>query len=339
LTLALNIDARKVKPMHISVFSILAILFAAFTSAQAAVITIEVQVPRTETRRVKDLVIKVKTGKVTKVTDNEVFRTPKEGSNPNSQTVKFDGGNIASGTTNSVIIETTGSDTHWKSLKVSYTNGDTRANSKGDDINSKVVYGGASGSTFLGIPIASHEYGYFFQFERNDSFPESPAFFEVVFNSSTAPTSHGVISNTFDPALINADFGDFGSKELIVQDSMIASSLTGINGVAPADWFFDSLEHKMIARYATNAFNVNDPASILWFTHSHAPALGVVVSGSDNAFIKASDGTIIFTNSIDAPSIPEPTTYLLVATGLLGAFGSLRNRRTIPRAPVANDSI
>lgn len=295
--------------------------------SHAATIVIPIDINEKQKINLKDVVIKVEGGKITKITDNDGFTTPTEGSNPNSKTVKFDGGNLGAGTKDSIIIETNNQNKNYKILKYSFTDGSSRTNSKGDDINSKVIYGGEFGATFNNVSIDPFQYGYFYQFERNASFSESPGFFEILFNSDLAPTSTGVMSNTFNSTMINADFEDFGSPTITGQDSMTEANLTGLAGVAPIDWTYDPIDRKMIANYFQDAFNVDDPSSILWFTHKDAPALGVISTGSDNANIKTIDGVTFFTNSVDAPSrISEPSILALFGLSLVGLGRSKRKK-------------
>ena len=138
-------------------------------SARAGDITIPLNYDKKQTKNLEDLTIKF-LSVVDKIVDHDGFKTPAEDTNPNSTTIKFSGGNIAPGTNDSIIVHVSGNTSTSTILKYSYTDGTSRTTSTGDSINDKVVFGGASGTNFLGVAIAPMTYGYFYQFDRNASF-------------------------------------------------------------------------------------------------------------------------------------------------------------------------
>ncbi len=281
-------------------------------SAGAGDITIPINYDNKQTKNLEDVTIKF-LSTVDKIVDHDGFTKPAEGNNPNSKTVKFSGGNIAPGTNDSIIAHVAGDTASYTILKYSYTDGTSRTTSTGDNINDKVVFGGASGRNFLGVNIAAGTYGYFYQFDRNSSFASSPVTLALQFNSPNAPTGFGVISNTFGPS-INSDLS---GPTVTGTDTMEAANLTGNSGVAPISWSFDSAIHTMLAEYAPNAFGVGDNSSILYFTSNDAPQLPLDVSSTaaPNAELLDSAGGVLFTNFVDTPFVPEPSSVQLFLIG------------------------
>lgn len=268
--------------------------------------------------KLKDVVISASSGKITKVTDNGKFTSPAEGSNPNSASVKFDGADMAKCESTSIIVDTERDKPGLKILKMSWkdANGNETesAVSPKDDIFSYAVEGGAGGRTWAGVNIGAGEWGYFYQFDRNAEFDFSPDKFLLKLGS--APTSWGVLSNTWDVPLVQADFPlnmvTDGSVTYELDDHMAPGYMTGSAGIAPLDWSYSG--GSMVASYSS-LFNIGDASSILWFTHKGRPELGGSMGlTGQNAELYAGS-TRLFTNGAIAP-IPEPSVTALVLVGI-----------------------
>jgi hypothetical protein len=143
------------------------------------------------------LLIKFTNTTVTSVIDEDSFATFRITNAGGKGFVRFDGGNIPKNTDRSVIIETgaaTGS--KFDLIKESFVDGTERGKSAKDDIFSKAIPGGPSGTDFAGVNIPANQFGYFYQFDRNSLFPQSPDRFEIVIGDQS-PTSLGFLSNTW----------------------------------------------------------------------------------------------------------------------------------------------
>ena len=203
--------------------------------------------------------------------------------------------------------------------KYSFTDGSQYSQSAGDDIFSTAIFGGSSGTNFAGVSIPAHQYGYFYQFDRNSLFTQSPDAFAIAVGG--APTSSGVLLNTWSVSLLSSDFPS--SSPALLDDHMTPENLTGTPGISPASWSFS--DGQMLATYSTT-FGIGDVASVLWYTSPLAPELGGPLGvGGNNASLSAG-GQVLFTNGV-LSSVPEPSSLMLLTIGTLGFIGYAGHRR------------
>ena len=156
-------------------------------------------------------------------------------------------------------------------------------------------------------------YGYFYQFDRNASFLAHRADLSLEFNFPNAPTGFGVISNTFGPS-INSDLSGpvitghrYDGRRKSHGHSRRSSYLLDLRLSEP--------QHGRPVR--TQCICGGRCLSILYFTDKDALRLPLDVSNTatPNAFILDSAGGVMFTNFVDTPFVPEPSTVQLFLIG------------------------
>jgi len=291
-------------------------LLSALLSASAAYADVLVTIDfKNEGPALKDLVHKVRDAdvKITGVDDKDGFQACdvlKDG-----KILKCDGGNIAKNETITLKVRFNKEPSDFRLIGDSKVDKNKRGTSAKDDIFSTAIFGGLSGTSFAGVSIPANQYGYFYQFDRNALFGQSPDQFEILIGS-TPPTAFGFLPDTWPVSLLANDLPQdlLTGTVLSIQDHMTPDFLTGMPGVNPTSWSFSG--DRMIARYSQGAFQVGDVASVLWFIDPLPPEVGGPLgTGENNAFISAGN-VLMFTNSALAPSIPEPSTILLLAAGL-----------------------
>lgn len=248
-----------------------------------------------------------------------------------SGSVKFDEGNIKPGDDTTVIMEIEHNSGAGYVFAYSYSFVEKKkargtSPKNGFFIFNTAVFGGHTGTNFASIDIPANEWGYFYQFDRNLLFSESPDHFEINLGVCR-PTSFGVLNNTWSVSMLLDDIPEIivdpenpAVVELVVTDDMETENLTCIPGIAPDAWFF--FDGKMIAMYST-LFNVNDVSSVLWFTSPLGPELGGPFGlDAENALL-FSGGTLLFTNGVIAPSGESTAIELVSFTAEVGADGTV----------------
>jgi len=310
------------RPLAGAVVCLAVILIISAPAAHSDNLTIPIENKTKKT--ISDITIKVlNQGTITGISDLDSFNDP-PAKDLGKSTLTLSGGSIPPTGKTSVVLGTDKVAPKYDVIGLSFTDSTKRGTSTGDDIFSLAVQGGPTGKTFAGVAIPPNQFGYFYEFDRTASFPSSPSRFEVM--TGSAPTSAGVLNNTWAVAdLLN----DLPSNQVSggaapLDDHMLPENLTGNLGISPATWTFSG--DRMTAAYST-AFNVNDASSVLWFTNGLPPEVGgpLGVTGQ-NALIFGGEA-LLFTNGVVSPTVPEPSSVLLVGSGLAALAASYWWRR------------
>lgn len=319
------------KTTVVLVAGVIAICHAGPARAGDVDVNVSFQVLDTQ-KHVKDAGIKIVNGTPKGCSDLGGFGSFKPGTN----SFTFDGGDIQSGGAHELTLQVTPTDP-TKPVKAKWTKfssqdnasipskKEMRSTSDKDDIFSKAVWGGPSGTSFLGVSIPANQWAYFYQFDRSPDYTATPDHFEMDVGGGS-PTAMGYISNTWPVNLLlndlPQDIAIDGSVTYGIIDHMDAENLSGNAGIAPSQWFYST--GKMTALY-TSAFNPGDISDILWFTHPGEPEIGgpLGIDGDNARIFSGGDTVLQFTNGVITPT-PEPSVMALLA---LGSVMLLRGKR------------